>query len=285
MSEGRLKLNQADPDVASRLSGALTGMASRSKEVAWKTLAGTLVTSLVSAGIAGFITVEKPDSWLGPLIGVLLWLVGFTITMMVVGGGVRRSTETLSGADLRQAAELPTFSRTEAAYVRSLAALADAASLLGESLTQDLLGQLNALAANARSLETQRGQLRTALGATPLSELEQELRELQSRLEHAPDEASRRAIEQSIALCDGRRARAAALAPGVARIEAQQEVIYQTLASVEASLRQMGAAPATDGTAVPAFQVDEIRRSTTEAVTQTKAVEEAVQEVVALGGR
>jgi hypothetical protein len=67
------------------------------------------------------------------------------------------------------------------------------------------------------------------------------------------------------------------MAPAVARVEAQEEVVYQTLASVEAALRRMSAAPAEP----PPLQVEELRRTTTETVAQTRAVEEAIQEVLA----
>ena len=91
-------------------------------------------------------------------------------------------------------------------------------------------------------------------------------------------EAARRAIEQSIELLETRCQVAQTLQPSLERVEAQQEVILQTLASVQSSLARMKVAPA----ALTAPDIAVIQSSISEVTGQTRAVEQAVQEVMSI---
>jgi hypothetical protein len=283
MSAPSFRMSDADSDVGARIGPAMTDVARRQSSFGMKVFTGFMASTFLSFGSVVLLMSQNPNHWIGPLTGALIWILGLTATMTSANRGLKQTICDVTAADLRKASQLPSLSRSEAAYVRALAALTEASSLLGEALSRDLLTQLNDLVVNARTLAAQKEQLNTALGSTPLPELERERQALSARLASAPDEASRRAIEQSIQLCDGRLVRAQPLAPGLARVEAQEEVVYQTLASVESSLQQMRLTPGQ--TPDLQVEVEEIRRSTTEAVFQTKAVEAAVQEVVTLGVR
>lgn len=282
MTRLSLSLDELDAGIAGKIRSQLAALPqNRSRLLRPAMLWGLAAGVLFSWGTSALITYEKPDSFLGMILGFL------GIGLVIAGGlwwsrvAQRQAEGSLIAGDLRAVSRACGLTRLEAAYIDATAALIEVSPLLGECLTRDLLAQLNELAANAQTLETQRGRVAAAMGATPLGDLEREHAALVERLQSAPDEASRQAVEQSITLCEGRLAEQRALAPGLARVEAQQEIVYQTLASVESSLRRMSAVPAE----APALQVEEIRQATSEAVGQTRAVEDAIQEVLAVAGR
>jgi hypothetical protein len=242
---------------------------------AFRWMGGAACVSLASSIL---LVMQAPDSWIGPVAGSAVWGIGLLGWGLSAARRLRGAPAAVTGDDLRVVAELPDLSRPVAAYVRALAAVADSASRLDAGMQAELLAHLNELVRNARSLDAQRAQLAGAIGSTSLPELESDWARLEERLREAPDVATRQALEHSQRLLEGRLRHARALTPGMARLEAQQEVVYQTLAAVEHSLRRLPASP----TGPPSHQIEEIRRSAVEVTTQTRAVEEAVQEVLTL---
>jgi hypothetical protein len=87
-------------------------------------------------------------------------------------------------------------------------------------------------------------------------------------------------MDQSIALCTQRLSDARALAPAREQAEAQQELILQAMASVHASLSRMALA----GSAAAQTDVAELQQKVTQVHRQTCAVEDAVNELLALSG-
>jgi hypothetical protein len=176
---------------------------------------------------------------------------------------------------MRAASHLIALSRAEQLYCEAVAALIDAESWVGEAGQREILGQLNISLASYRALETPVRQLRAELGGSALETLEQELAALAARRDAAEDPGARGILDQSVALCARRLEHARALEPAREKAEAQQELILQSLATVQASLARTCAAPSADSDS----EVDELRRSMQEMNRRAKAIEDAVAEV------
>ena len=139
---------------------------------------------------------------------------------------------------------------------------------------KDILTELNTLIAQSRKIDAYRSNLVAAVNAESADALVAQREELRSRLSRTTDATAQSAIEQSIELIDSRCRVAETLRPSLERVEAQQEVIRQTLASVQSSLARMKVAPA----ALAAPDLAVIQASISDVTGQTRAVEEAVQE-------
>lgn len=170
------------------------------------------------------------------------------------------------------------LSPVERAYCEALVVLSAEHTGLDEVTARDVLTRLNLLVQHSRELETRRESLARMLGSERLSELEAERDRIAGRLEAVSDAQARDSLQQSLSLCENRLSQASSVAPHIERLEAQQEVVIQTMQSVAASLARMQALPADTESPV----VDEIKRSVSDVVTQVRAVEQAVQEVVSL---
>ncbi len=240
---------------------------------AW-TLAG--LPAAIAAGV--MITAMEPDEPWGLLTGL-----GVAIATTVAGFvSSRRALAQMRSAllpgELR--ALMPGLSLTEVErnYCEVLCLLAETAAYRDAAARRDLLVELNALLASYRSLGTQRQALQDVIAAGSVAAIAAERDALAQQLVETEDAVARQAVEQSLALCDDRLAHARAIEPGLERIEAQQGVILQALASVRASLARTRAAP----TPAAAPLAAELQRSIAGVSAQTKAVEEAVKEVLTL---
>ncbi len=204
-------------------------------------------------------------------LGVGLVCRGFRITNQAM-------TEVASPELLRSAGELIALSRAERIYCDGVAALMDAEQALPEKTQGEILAQLNDLLTSFRKLEGTVQRSLAARGSQPIEGLEGELAGLVRLRDRSADPAARATIEQSISLCSQRLADARSLAPFQEQAEAQQGLILQVMASVQASLSRMAAA---ESVAVQA-DVDELQRAVLRANRETRAVEDAVNEVIAL---
>jgi hypothetical protein len=92
------------------------------------------------------------------------------------------------------------------------------------------------------------------------------------------DERARADLSQSLAICEERLRNARELDPLIERLDAQREVVIQTMLSVQSSVSRLQIAPS----ALTAPDVADVRRVIGEVNVQTKAVEDAVQQVMAL---
>jgi hypothetical protein len=181
---------------------------------------------------------------------------------------------------LRSAGDLITLSPAERLYCEGVASLIDAERALTESSQTEILAQLNELLSSFRKLDGPVRQSFATRGNQSLEGLERELSELVRRRDAASDATARGTMEQSITLCSQRLVDARGLAPAREQAEAQQELIIQALSSVHASLSRMAVA---DPVTVQA-DVGELQRTVTQVNRQTRAVEDAVHEVLTLGG-
>lgn len=243
----------------------------------WWTLGGlALGTGIFLSVLTG--AGSEPGAILGGLGGGLGTFVG----MMAAGFGHSFSTwhqriDIVHPDLLAAALPLLSLSRVEKAYGEALVPLA-ALESLDERTGRDILSQLNSLTAHYRQLEAQRERLRAAIGGNTAESLQVEREALQRRAKEANDPVTKRALQESLQMCEARLQQAQALEPALHRMDAQQEVIIQTLASVRASLARLQLVSA----AVSAPEVEEIQRTVLQISTQAQAMEQAVQEVMAV---
>lgn len=202
---------------------------------------------------------------------------------LVVRGHLRSNRQLTEHADvevLRNAGELLELTPAERLYCSGVASLIEAEEALSEVTRSEILAQLNELLASYRKLDGPVRQHLAARGNQPIEGLESELAELVRRRDLASDSTARATMDQSIMLCSQRLADARALAPAREQAEAQQELILQALASVHASLSRMAAA---DSAAVQT-RMGELQRTVSRVNEETRAVEDAVNEVLTLRG-
>ena len=171
-----------------------------------------------------------------------------------------------------------TPSEAEKAYVDSVRAMLELDKQMDEPTAQRILGQLNALLESSYQLEHQRQGLAVTLGPNTLRELEAKREELAQELNETSDTMAREIARQSLEICEGRLASMEALEPIRERVDAQQEVIVQTLLSLQTALTHMRIAPAE--TAPP--DVEAVRDTISQIQRQARSVEQAVAEVATL---
>ncbi len=166
----------------------------------------------------------------------------------------------------------------EMVYLDTVCALLEAGGNISPRTGQDILSTLGTLLEQARYVNDRRERLRKASGADSASELVEERERLAERIVKAEDPQARKDLTQSLAMCDERLRHARELAPLLERLDAQCEVIEQTLLSVQASVSRLQVAPS----ALTAPDVEEVKRVVGEITAQTQAVEDAVQQVMAI---
>jgi hypothetical protein len=146
-----------------------------------------------------------------------------------------------------------------------------------------LLAQMNALMQAGRELEAQEKKLQSSAGGDQVAALQTEREELERRRDAATDPVARQALAQSLELCAARLDSARRLGPVRERVQAQQEVVAQTLLTLQGALVHRDAVPEGGDASLSlppvAARVQEV---ITQINNQTRAVEEAVQEVMAL---
>jgi hypothetical protein len=274
----RVNLEEIDPKVREALAEPLLRR--------WQMLCAPIWSGVRSLGflwlIVGFL-------FLPFLTGVLrlpypvaltLWLGGAAAPSLYYGYQIlaRRShaLREITPTQLRDAAAGLPLSPPERGYVDALAALFSAADSVGEETVRDLLPLLNETMRRNGELAVQQRRVRIAMGETNATALEEQCAALARRRDETSDPLARQALQQSLELCESRLQNLRALAPSLDRMDAQQELIVHTLASVQSALARLQAAPS----ALAAPNVDAIRQSVTEINQQTLAVEQAMQEVM-----
>jgi len=220
---------------------------------------------------------------LEPAVGVLTGIAGFFFSLAVsrifaAKGSLDSLDERIDADALAALAEHVYLEGADRAYLDAVARLAAAEGQMPGDSVRGILKELNDLVAQSRQLAAHREQLLAAMGGSGWASLEEQRAELRTRLEATSDAAARQAVEQSLELLDRRLVSARELRPSLERVEAQREVILQALATVQSSVARLQAAPQP----LRAPSVEQIHACVAEVAGQTRAVEEAVQEVLAL---
>ncbi|MGC4043227.1 MAG: hypothetical protein QM758_05440 [Armatimonas sp.] len=235
---------------------------------------GLLTLIMVGKGINSG-AIPGPMVIAGPALGGLTYWLSWWGNKQKRVGDLDRS---MTSEEVRAAGSVIKATPSETSYFESLALILEIGAPLGGQTGQDILSELNVLIAQSRQLQTHRDNLRAATNAESADALVAQREDLRAKLSRTTDEAARRAMEQSIALLETRCQVAQTLQPSLERVEAQQEVILQTLASVQSSLARMKVAP--DALIAPDIAV--IQNSISEVTGQTRAVEQALQEVMSI---
>jgi hypothetical protein len=233
-----------------------------------------LMSVLIVGTYAGFYFDYTVSAFGAPLtFASLLCFVGWLSRKTEIVGPLRCSPEVL-----RAVFPLILRTRAEDIYYESLLLLSDRETPLDEPTRRDILRHLNTLLENRYQLDTNRRRILTLKDSHALAGLEAERDELEQKRERTDDVVTQEALRQSVALCQARLESARALGPMLTRLDAQQEIIHQALASIHFALARLQVAPAT--LAMP--DITEIHQTVARINNQTRAMEEAVAEVMAL---
>lgn len=235
----------------------------------------TFLTLFLLAGGVNSGAIPGPMVIAAPAVGALTFWLSWRVDKQIREDGLDRS---MTSEEARAACSAINATPSEISYFESISLLIEIGAQIDTQTGRDILSELNVLIAQARQLQTHRDNLRAAINAESADALIAQREDLRAKLSRIADEAAQRAIEQSIELLETRCRAAQTLQPSLERVEAQQEVILQTLASVQSSLARMKVAPA----ALTAPDVAEMQSSISEVTGQTQAVEQAVQEVMSI---
>jgi hypothetical protein len=164
------------------------------------------------------------------------------------------------------------------AYCEVLVWLAKPGLRVDEETARSVLGELNRLAGHFRKLEGQKAELASLSNALSHEKAVAELDRLTKQLASTEDPEARRSIEDSVELCRQRVESTLQIEPVAERLQAQQELILQTLASIQANLARLAQADQL----LTETDVAAIREQSENIQSHAEAVETAVDEVVSL---
>jgi hypothetical protein len=251
-------------------------LARRWKGLGWRILGAAALGGLITCGA---VTASGAN---GAAIGGLTFMGAYfsafgTGLGSVLMARLGRNTS-VSAEELRALSTGLELGRPEMVYLETVCALLEAGDNISEQTGHDILTTLGTLLEQARYVNDRRERLRNATGAESAAELAEERQRLAARIAKVEDPQARQDLTQSLAMCDERLGNARELSPLLERLDAQWEVIGQTLLSVQASVSRLQVAP----TAITAPDVEEVKRVVGQVTAQTQAVEDAVQQVMAL---
>ncbi len=253
----------------------------RDEQVSMRALGAAFLPSVAGTVVGWTVAMGEPTT--GLISGLAVWAAG-------TGAGVwwtRRATPRerlrrhVQLEELRAVLPLLSLTRAERVYGDALLLLARTdATPEAENTLRDTLRQLNGLLNSSRQLEHRRATLLPLLGQHSTAELEREYAEIAGRLSQATDCITRSMMQQSLQMCATRLENAKAFAQGLERLNAQQEAILHTLASALSAMArlQILSNPQTEVAA------QEIAQTVASMSQQTRAVEQAVEEVMSLRG-
>ncbi|MGC4043098.1 MAG: hypothetical protein QM758_04775 [Armatimonas sp.] len=218
---------------------------------------------------------DRPGPFLPALVipPAIVWTVFFWRLIQSTIKRVQRTTlQHYFTADILKALyPLLTLSPLESEYLDTIAAVLHEEKNLGTETARELITSLNSLLQAGRRLESEQAPLQMA--KVVQTQVEAERNALEQRITTVSDAIARETFAESLALLEKRLARAQELAPIQERVEAQLSGIVQAMRSVQASVTSLGIVPGkTDLT--------EIQESARGLVQRTRAIEDAVQEVL-----
>ncbi len=169
------------------------------------------------------------------------------------------------------------LSRAERFYCDTLVALAATESQEAEEMRK-LLPQVNSLLAQSRALAERRDAVVAATGGHTVESLEAEKASLAQQMADSGDPVVWESLAASGRICEERLGNAREIESALKRLDAQQEVIAQTLGSVHSSVTRRQTAPL--GLSAPALA--EMQQTVSQINSETRSLEQAVEEVATL---
>jgi hypothetical protein len=259
-------------------AGARRVIGKRWKGIGWRILAAVPIGAMFGAGVATLLGLPGEGVAGVAFMSAYFSGIGTGVGSLILGR-FGRKTE-ITAEEIRALADGIELGRPQTIYLDTVCALLEAGGNVSDQTGRDILSTLNELLDQALYVNGRLDRLQTAASTESVLDLEQERARLAERAEKAEDSEARLDLNQSLAICDERLQNARALEPLIERMDAQREVIEQTMLSVQSSVSRLLVAPA----AVAAPDVEEVKRVVSEVTAQTKAVEDAVQQVIALQG-
>jgi hypothetical protein len=251
-------------------------LAKRSKKVGWRIAAALPISALLGAGI-GLLCGGH-----GEEIGIASGVTAYFGTLATVIGSVTAAkgsrNKSVAAEELRCLSQGVELGWSGKVYLDTVCALMEAGGQVADDVGLSILRAAGDLLEQARYVGVRLERLRAAASASSVADLEVERDRLAERAAQAVDPQARSDLSQSLSMCEERLRNARTLEPLIERLDAQREVIHQTLLSVQSSVSRLQVAPA----ALAAPDVEEVQRVLDQVTAQTKAVEDAVQEVMSL---
>jgi hypothetical protein len=271
----------APEDIADPLSRAaqkpVMDVVGRHTQIWWRTYGTEFTLKGLGVMLANIATLGLAAQLNHP--AALVFPTGmFTISCIAAYRWVKRNERTVAPEELRNLLPALELNVVERAYCDAILEVSEHPALDRQN-AQEIADQLNELLTNSVELDGQRALLIRALGnIRATAELERERELLEHKLTGTLDPVAREALQQSLHLCENRLYNRRSLDPLLQRLDAQQEMIRQSLMNVGESLARLRVAPHT----VHNPDIDAIKRSVVDINRQANSVEEAVQEVLAL---
>ena len=257
-------------------AGARRVLGRRLKGIGWRILAAVPIGGMVAVGLVALSGAQGPPLPVAAFLGAYLSGLGVGVGSVLMSKF--GSSTSVTAEELRALVTGVEFNKPMAVYMETVCALMEAGDNVSEATGKEILATVNELLTQALSLDSRLERLRNAASTRSASELEEERDQLASKVAQTQDERARTDLSQSLAICEERLRNARELDPLIERLDAQREVVVQTLLSVQASVSRLQIAPS----ALTAPDVADVRRVIGEVATQTKAVEDAVEQVMAL---
>jgi hypothetical protein len=170
------------------------------------------------------------------------------------------------------------LSPAERVYAEALQTAASLKPGADDPALREILPQLRQLVEQSRQLEAQRERVRAAMSSHSEAPLEHDRAEFARQLHDATDPVVRQALQQSLQSCESRLDDARQFAAVLQRLNAQQEMILQTLSSLQSSLARRGLGDA----ALAAPDLGELQEAVSRVTRDNQAIDKAMQEVVTL---
>lgn len=235
---------------------------------------------MLSGGIFGVAAMTLAIR-LKPLLGkpwtALFLLGGLAIGVLIMFRGAWTKRKSMVKEELEMLIESRYLTAIQKAYAEALVAIIEL-NLPADTQT-DLVNQLNDLLEEEARLLAVRE--RGSGLATPTSVVE-ERDSLRKRLSATEDPISREALSRSLEICEGRLAAVTDIPRVVERVDAQLELIAQSIRGMRDTLHRLQTAP---GTRLPELNLDSLRETVSHTQVHGKALEAAVDEVHQLTAR
>lgn len=281
VKNGSVKVKRRrDPSEDEKL--AYTLRRRRDEQVSMRALGAAFLPSVAGTAVGWAIASGTPAG--GLVAGLSVWAMGTGVGVWWTRKATPRERlrRTVQLEELRSVLPLLTLTRAERIYCDALLLLARTdAPADTEATLRDALRQLNDLLKESRQLEHRRATLLPLMGQHSITELEVEFQTLGTRLDRATDNITRNLLQQSLQMCATRIENARAFDQGLERLNVQQEAIVHTLSSALSAMArlQILSDPQT------AVAAQEIVQTVASMSRQTRAVEQAVEEVMSLRGQ
>ncbi|AIE84595.1 hypothetical protein [Fimbriimonas ginsengisoli] len=208
--------------------------------------------------------------------------VNFAVLSVLVLGflhaylGYQTSRKRLSADEL--AALLPVLDLSPVQRAYSEAALVLYRLNLPEETGDDVWKQLNRLIDEETRLRSVRD--RGSVGLSTPAQVSSEMEEIRKRLDQTNDSMTREALERSFELCQGRLQAVRDLSLVVERVDAQLEMLAQSMRGMRDSLQRLSTAPSDTNWEL---DLQPLRDTVEHASFHSQALEAAVNEVQTLG--